>query len=254
MKLRNTTDFDTVMLRSWLRRVVREVEGALTNAHPLGWSPTIVSSRAENILKHCDVWIRQRRPDSAQAKARREQSAAAWTATAAKRRAAGDERGALEAEGHAAAWSEVSRHVTGRAAYSGMRLRITIGDASLESFLWIARHEVWHLFGVRHEHFPDAVMHASRGAYAAVRDVYDIAEDATLPLASPPEPKPVPSAEDRASAKLLRLTEREKAWTTKLKRAETALAKIRKSKRYYEKQIAVAAGKTPKQPPVKRGG
>jgi hypothetical protein len=60
-----------------------------------------------------------------------------------------------------------------------------------------------------------------------------------------------PSAEDRASAKLLRLAAREKAWTTKLKRAETALAKIRKSKRYYEKQIAVAvaAASAQKMPP-----
>ena len=196
MKIRNTTDCDTAQLRTWLKRVVREVEGSLKHAHPLGWSPTIVGIRAANVLKHCDVWVRQRR---------------------------------------------VRDYATGRAHLSGHRLRITIGSASLAHYLWIARHEVWHLFGVEHEHFPEAIMHLTPSALVAIHEVYGVAEGATLPPASPPEPKPAPTAEDRATVKLARLAEREKAWRTKLKRAETALAKIRKSQKYYEKQCAVAA-------------
>jgi len=243
MKVRNTTDFDTRALRSWLRRVVRHVEAALVKGHPLGWPEQAVRARATLILTHCDVWVRQTRRDQS---AIALQAHAGWLGRAEKQRALGNERSAQVAEENAERW--ILDGGTGRAAYSGRRLRMTLHGGDLVSLLWLARHETWHLFGVRHEHFPDSVMRETASSRVAVALLFGVTEGATLPR-TPPEPKSVPSVEDRASAKLLRLTEREKAWRTKLKRAETALAKIRKSKRYYAKQIAVAAASAQKMPP-----
>jgi hypothetical protein len=52
MKVRNTTDFDTQAIRSWLRRVVRHVEATFVKGHPLGWSEQAVRARATLILTH----------------------------------------------------------------------------------------------------------------------------------------------------------------------------------------------------------
>lgn len=240
MKVRNTTDFDTQAIRSWLRRVVRHVEATFVKGHPLGWSEQAVRARATLILTHCDVWVRQTRRDQSAIALR---AHAGWLEHAEKQRALGHERSAQVAEERAERW--ILDGGSGRAAYSGRRLRLTLHGGDLVSLLWLARHEVWHLFGARHEHFPDSLMRETASSRVAVALLFGVTEGATLP---PTEPKPVPSVEDRASAKLMRLTEREKAWRTKLKRAETALAKIRRSKRYYEKQIAVAAS-AQKMPP-----
>lgn len=50
-------------------------------------------------------------------------------------------------------------------------------------------------------------------------------------------------AQERSADKLAALADREKRWTTKLRRAQTAIAKLKKSRRYYERQIQVAASR-----------
>lgn len=212
MKLRNTTDFDTAALRSWLRRVVREVEVVLAKNHPaLGSRGAWTHDRAEWILARCDVWIRQARADR---------------------------RLGLGLEAGEQAWS------TGRASYSGSKLRMTIGGPDLALAVWLMRHEVWHLFGVHHRDFPAAIMREDGGALAAVREVYGIAPGATLPLATAPT-KAAPTAEQREAAALADIAEKRKRWTTKLRRAQTALAKLRTRERYYERVAAKRGGRTP---------
>jgi len=127
---------------------------------------------------------------------------------------------------------------------------LTLGDASVVSFLWLARHEVWHLFGVRHEDFPAAIMHNHGGAYSSIREVYSDAIarwGVDLPKAETPV-KVKSSTEERAFAKLLDIEAKQKRWTTKLKRAQTALKKLKVSRRYYEKaiQIQIAASRKPR--------
>lgn len=244
MKLRNTTDFDSAAIQGWLRRVVRHVETTLAKRHPLGWSEQETHERATLILSHCDIWIRQTRRDQ---EAHAKRVASAWRERAAGQRARGNERGAQAAEEHAERW--IVDGGSGRAWFSGRRLRVTLHGADVISLLWLARHEIWHLFAVRHEHFPDAVMHETTSSRAAVATIFDVAEGTLLPLAKEPGPKRAPSAEERATEKLARLVAREKAWTIKLKRAETALSKIRRSRRYYEKQISGAAASAEKTPP-----
>lgn len=231
MKLRNTTDFDPGVLRALLRVVVRDVECVMTDFHPLGWSKDAVRARAERILSECDVWIRQRRAaDTRDYRGEAERALDAGHADRAGRLVVLAEHGAS----------------SGHATYSGRRLRLTLAGASTVDFLWLARHEVWHLFGVGHGYFPDAIMHATPGAMEAVRHQYrpQITRwGASLPAKRPTVPAPKASAEDRAAAKLAAISAREKAWTTKLRRAQTALSKLKDSRRYYERQIAKAASR-----------
>ena len=244
MKIRNTTDFDTGTLRSLLRSVVREVEATLSKHHPLGWSIAAVHARAELILEHCDVWIRQARPERRLGTV--DERVTTLRADAAEyRRLAPDRPGQglaeaadeceerareLEANGpEEQVWS------TGRASLSGRKLRMTIGGSDAVLAVWLMRHEVWHLFGVRHPDFPAAVMREDAGSLEAVRRVYGIDEGAKLP---PPKPKPKPTAEEREAAILADIAEKRKRWTTKLRRAQTAIAKLRTRERYYERLAA----------------
>jgi len=158
MKLRNTTDFDSAVMRSLLRSVVREVEASLIAHHPMrhatAWSADDVRRRADFILKHCDIWVRQQR--SAE---RRD-----FAAEAARYRELGKDE-------LAARLDVVAEHgdSTGRANLSGRRLRMTLAGASLVDFLWLARHEAWHLFGVHHHSLaPTCVMRRFSASLRAV--------------------------------------------------------------------------------------
>jgi len=230
MEIRNTTDFDGRQIRAWIARVVREVRDGFLAHDPRSRPPEEIRARATKILSHCDVWVRQQRPDRAPARRRKQLQA----------------RAALASEmGHdpilhvtAASAPEESRHSSGHAYLSGRAMRLTIPDGDLVGFVWLVRHEVWHLFGLRHPDFPDSVMHATPSALDAVRALYDIPEGANLPV---PAKKPASTLEDRAGAKLKALAAREARWLTKLRRAQNALAKIKKSKSYYERQLATAA-------------
>lgn len=226
MKIRNTTDFDTAAIRSLLRRVVREVEASLSKQHPR-LSPDGVANRARFILAHCDVWVRQFRGKRAEDCAR---GAAAWRELAGK-----DPTRAEKALEYAERLAyEAACGTAGYASLGGGRLRMTVGGGDVATFVWLARHEVWHLFGLSHQHFPEAVMRQSAGAMAAVREVYGIEEGATLPL-TVVVTKPAPTAEEREAAVLADIAEKRKRWTTKLRRAQTAL---RTRERYYERLAA----------------
>lgn len=232
MEIRNTTDFDGREIRAWIAKAVREVRDGFLVHDPLSRPPEEIRARAAKILGHCDVWVRQQRPGQALARRRRQLEA----------------RAALVSEmGHDPApilhdaanlAPEESRGSSGHAYLSGRAMRLTIPNGDLAGFVWLVRHEVWHLFGVRHPDFPDAVMRATTPALDAVRALYGIADGATLPVA--PE-KPAPTLEERASAKLEALAAREARWSSKLRRAQNALAKIKKSRGYYERQLATAA-------------
>lgn len=244
MKLRNTTDFDSQALRSLLRRVVREVERTLVSLagreeHPLGWTADNVHVRATLILDRCDVWIRQRRTDR---EASRLHAIEGWQRRA-EQAATDHER--ERASVHVERWTLDGG--TGRARYSGTKLRLTLYGPSVAAFLWLARHEVWHLFGLPHEHFPAAIMHETVGARVAVCELFGVTEHDVLPLAVV-KPKQLPNVETRAANKLAALEERTRRWTTKLKRAQTALTKLKRQRSYYERQLAQAANRQPKEP------
>lgn len=233
MKVRNTTDYDTDALRSLIRVVVRDVERTMAAHHPLGlgWTPEMVAARAKKILGGCDVWIRQHR-------ARRTSRGARDYGQEAARAA---EKGQDDRALRLAVFAETGGGSSGYAMLSGSRLRLTLSTDSTASFLWLVRHEAWHLFGVGHEDFPNAVMHETPSSREAIREQYaaQIARyGETLPAKPARVAPPPPSAEERAASKLARIEEREKAWTTKLRRAQTALAKLKKSRRYYEKLAA----------------
>lgn len=239
MKIRNTTDFDTAELRSLLRRVVREVESTLAKLaargeHPLRWPVDIVHARARHILAVCDVWIRQKRND---AELRRQHAIEGWlhaaeTATTDRER----ERASVAVE----RWALDGG--SGRARLSGTKLRMTLVGSSTAAFLWLARHEVWHLFGLGHEHFPGAIMHETAVARVAVCEIFGVTETDTIALVAPKPAKSAPGPEEKLAA----LEERAKRWNSKLKRAQTALGKLKRQQRYYERQIEQAAKRSPK--------
>jgi hypothetical protein len=146
------------------------------------------------------------------------------------------------------------KRTTGRAWLDGTKLRITIFNDEPSHLLWILRHEVWHLFGVRHPHFPDAVMHESAPALDALVELYAgvlrrvVTSEGKLPLqpvraALSPDEKQARRS-DRKEQRVASLLERKARWESKEKRAKTALATIRRQLRYYEKQgLLVAAHK-----------
>lgn len=215
MKIRNTTDLDTAAMRSLIRAVVRDVEKTLVRhghpraaSHPEWADAKRISRRAEFILKSCEVWIRQRRDARAS-----------------------------------------SEYTSGRASLGGGRMTLTIGSPDPVQFLWLVRHEVWHLFRLHHADFPEAVMHRSPAAFDACREIYAkaIARIVNIMGEIPAKPTavgPVVTAEERAANRLADVAAAEKRWTTKLRRAQTALAKLKRKRRYYERQLATAASRS----------
>jgi hypothetical protein len=247
MKIRNTTDFETAELRHWLRRVVREVQATLRalaerGEHPRSWHTDAVDRRAAEILANCDVWVRQTRRDLTR---ETEAGVSGWLAHAEK---ASTARGVDAAKEHAEHWAIDSG--TGRASYSGRHLRMTIHGADISAFVWLARHETWHLFGLRHEHFPHAVMHETKSSGDAVREVYGIADATfTIPIQAEPSPEEREASKDRErEKKLAGVLAKQARWSTKLKRAQTALGKLKRQRTYYERQIAIAASGKPRTP------
>ena len=133
-----------------------------------------------------------------------------------------------------------SKGNSGRAALNGAYLRLTLGRWDTRSILWILQHEVWHLFGVRHVNMPAPVRYVTAGGLRGVEDRY-----AKLLAAIGPEvpPRREPKRKPKAS-RLERIVDAEKRWTTKLRRAQTALAKLRRQRRYHERRAAVLIAAT----------
>lgn len=134
---------------------------------------------------------------------------------------------------------------SGRASLGGgwCRIRVARNEVVLAELCWLVQHEVYHLFGVRHQAMPNAVNHWSSAGTAAAREHYsDLIDRYGEVVREVPKPaKVVPTTEQKRVAKLASIEERIARWQSKAKRAETALKKLRKQKRYYESQLATAA-------------
>jgi hypothetical protein len=201
VKLRNTTSYDSRVLARLFGAVVSRVAATLPVAIGVDRYPAAwCDSRATFVLSYCDVWVRGRVQG-------RSSSGCAWL--------------------------------------SGRRMVVSFSaDMTTVEALWLIQHEVWHLFGLNHRDYPNAVMRRSPSAFAAVAEQYRVllaSVGEALPLAAPKAPKapkPKPTAAERAEVKLAGILAREKAWTTKQRRAETALTKLGRQRRYYERFLA----------------
>lgn len=139
-----------------------------------------------------------------------------------------------------------TRHggTSGWAAFSGARAKIRVQreEVSVVELIWLVRHEVYHLFDVRHEQMPDAVNHRSNAAFNTIYERFGglierLGLDAVLTEA-PKVQKPKPSTDEKRVTKLASINERIERWEWKARRAENALKKLRKQRRYYEGALA----------------
>lgn len=130
---------------------------------------------------------------------------------------------------------------TGYAYYhrGPVRLRI-VKNCTRFALAELALHEFLHVAGYKHG---TAGLHYCDSA-AQTKEVGGW-QDPKLSCEFLPRKEPTvrqPSPEDRAAAKLRALREREAAWLAKKRRAERALAKIKKSAKYYETKMAAFRG------------
>lgn len=126
----------------------------------------------------------------------------------------------------------IKTHVSGRAWLNGTRAVLTIPtpDVEVASIAWVVWHEIYHLYGYRHRAFPP---YPSDDKWKAL-------------LAKFPE-----RLTERSVVKKVGLDSRQvrfartlasiDRWALKLRRAETALRKLRARRNYYEKVLGVAA-------------
>lgn len=138
---------------------------------------------------------------------------------------------------------------SGRASLGGgwCRIRVARGEVSLAELIWLVRHEVYHLFGVRHGDMPNAVNHWSASGTAAVAEKHAhlVKRYGEIVKEEPAPEKRRVSTEEKRVTKLSGIEERIVKWESKRKRAETALKKLQKQRRYYEGQLAQAAKEKP---------
>lgn len=121
-------------------------------------------------------------------------------------------------------------YVTGRTVLGGRRsgpwdvcLTIPRPNVSARLVLYLVYHELMHVYGYRHGQFVDL----TEAEQAKI-----IPDDYAL---QPPEAPRKPTTTDRKSARIVALLDREKKWQTRAKRARTALTKIRRSLKHYER-------------------
>lgn len=131
--------------------------------------------------------------------------------------------------------------VIGRAPRGGYRMKITIERKNVDRALLahIIAHEMAHIRGLRHSEMRGSVRYDYKEGW---REYYAWADQ--MPL----ERKQVKQElkEDVQLVRYNRVIDRQRAWATKLKRAQTALKKLSRQRRYYEK-VLMAAGKLPDQ-------
>lgn len=137
------------------------------------------------------------------------------------------------------------RGCSGLASLGGgwCRIRVPKGSVHLARLAWLVQHEIYHLFGVRHRDMPHAVNHWSSAGIAAAREHYSHLIDRYGDVVhETPEPaKTVVTAEQKQASRLASIEERIARWESKARRAENALKKLRRQKRYYESRLTVTA-------------
>jgi hypothetical protein len=101
----------------------------------------------------------------------------------------------------------------------------------------VFEHELYHAFGVHsHADMPDVVQHCNK---THAQRWGHIAEQLGLPERLShvvKATKPRATKEELQLGRIEKLLEREKSWVTKQRRTETALKKIRKSLKHYERE------------------
>jgi len=128
---------------------------------------------------------------------------------------------------------------SGRASCPGHHAIIMLPRKTVDriDLAHVIAHELAHTRGMEHRQMTNNPTYNRVGNW---REIYAWAEGLSLD-------RKQPKVKPRVGVQALRYNRvlaSEKAWTTKLKRAQTALAKLRKKRRYYEK--ALAARQNPK--------
>jgi hypothetical protein len=130
------------------------------------------------------------------------------------------------------------RHTSGWAYRSGYYTKLCIrrGIISVHSVAYLFAHEMMHLYGYGHNRM------GNRGHSAPV-DLDDIEQ--VLGFADikerEPQKKKRPEGVELQQQRYLRVLELEREWQSKLKRAQNALKKYRRKKRYYERELTKKA-------------
>lgn len=132
-----------------------------------------------------------------------------------------------------------TRSISGYAYYyhGPVRIRVPKDSFDVAYAAALIQHELLHVYGYGHKAIGHTRNRFRRENYQWA--VKKMGTERLLPK-PPAPPKPKPKV-DIQQVRYQRLLEREKAWTTKKKRAANALAKIAKQKRYYENQFKKAA-------------
>lgn len=131
-------------------------------------------------------------------------------------------------------------YVTGQAIVKGYWLRICIprSRADTRRVAWTIEHELLHIYGYEHKN-----MGRNHPKWDGIKYQYAWAEELIgeyIPIKTP-TPKAKYTTFEKQTLMYTPLCARERRWLTKFKRAQNALAKIKKSKKYYEKQLGIAA-------------
>ncbi|MEW6210613.1 MAG: hypothetical protein AB1631_19775 [Acidobacteriota bacterium] len=137
------------------------------------------------------------------------------------------------------AYRRNGQQTIGKGAIGALWIRLTIERDTPDKVLFahIVAHELAHNRGLQHRGMKGSIRYDYVDGW---REYYGWAE--AMPLEKK-ELKTKPKS-DLQIMRYQRVLELEKGWRTKLKRAETALKKLRRKRRYYERAL-VAAGKLP---------
>lgn len=119
----------------------------------------------------------------------------------------------------------------GYATYSGYWILLALAreHVTTRTVAWIAYHELLHSYGYAHRQYHDATTEQVDRMIVGLPEL--------VPVRAPTPKPPV----DVRAWRYARVLAREKAWTRRLKRAETALRALRRQRRYYERAAASVA-------------
>jgi len=132
-----------------------------------------------------------------------------------------------------------TRSISGYAYYyhGPVRIRVPKDSFDVAYAAALIQHELLHVYGYGHAAIGHTRTRFRKQNYQWA--VEKLGTERLLP--KPPAPSKPKPKRDLQRERYERLCEREKEWGTKLKRAQNALTKIQKQKRYYENQFKKAA-------------